>query len=284
MSRNAEKLQIEAPNLLSSKVVLYSADIGNLKQLPDADYIIHAAASTDEKSYLNQPELEKQNIHAATHNFCKLILNTAPGNNKILYISSGAVYGYQPVNLKYLTEDLDKYSIDCLPQGKQHYAYAKRSAEDKIRRLGSKKYNISIARCFAFIGPWLPREKHFAIGNFIQDGLLGGDITIKANYPVYRSYMHADDLVVWLMTICDNGSEECPIYNVGSDEEVSIIQAAEIVAKELNVKVNKNEEIKIDRIDRYIPSINKAKELLGLQISINLLDAIKRTIATIKND
>lgn len=284
MSRNSEKLQIEAPNLLSSAVILHSADIGNVKELPDANYIIHAAASTDARAYLNRPDVEKNNIQAATYNFCRLIANGSTSRAKILYVSSGAVYGYQSPSIKFLTEDLRVSSFGNLADGKRDYAFAKKDAENEVLRLRNKNIDISIARCFAFVGPWLPRTQHFAIGNFIQDGLLGKNINIKANFPVIRSYMHSDDLVVWLMTICDSANPSCPIFNVGSDEEVTINQIAEIIAKEFNVNVCRSQEAQSGKIDRYIPSIKRAKSLLGLRISIGLVDAIQRTILAIKND
>jgi len=62
LARNADLLKQEAPNLLSNKISLINADIGNCLEIPIADYVIHAAASTDEKNYILSPKIEKDNI------------------------------------------------------------------------------------------------------------------------------------------------------------------------------------------------------------------------------
>jgi nucleoside-diphosphate-sugar epimerase len=71
---------------------------------------------------------------------------------------------------------------------------------------------------------------------------------------------------------------------VGSDEEITIIGVAAIIAKEFNVNVCESREAQGGKIDRYIPSISKAKEMLGLRVRISLAEAIQRTILAIKND
>lgn len=147
-------------------------------------------------------------------------------------------------------------------------------------RIGKKNLKVAIARCFAFVGPWLPRNQHFAIGNFIEDGLLGLPINVKATSQVYRSYMHADDLVIWLMTICDHANFSCPIYNVGSDQAVEVGALAKIIADKFSVKVNRSSLVS-KSIDQYIPSIEKARDELGLYLTINLNSAIDKTIDSI---
>lgn len=142
---------------------------------------------------------------------------------------------------------------------------------------GVPAFKFLIARCFAFVGAFLPRDQHFAIGNFIEDGLRNRPIIVKANCPVFRSYMHADDLVNWLMTICHSASSLCPIYNVGSSNALAIGDLAELVAKRFNIDVHK-EKFSQEGVDRYIPSIDKAKKELGLKLEIDLPTAIEKTI------
>lgn len=277
MSRNAECLRQEAPELLSPKVELISADIGIVDSLPDADLIIHAAASTDATKYVTRPLEERRNIQAATYNYCRLAPKFHAHSN-ILYVSSGAVYGVQPDNLLKIPESYAFGTIENVPKNKRDYTFAKREAECAIIDLGVQKgLSVSIARCFAFVGPWLPRKQHFAIGNFIEDGLFGRSITVKAQHQVYRSYMHADDLTEWLMTIASNAKPDCPIYNVGSDTTISVRDLAVLVAQEFGVKTNL--PVITERIiDRYVPSICKAKNNLGLQIKIDLPSAIRFTV------
>lgn len=273
MSRNADRLRLEAPELLDERVELLSADIGNTDWLPSADYVIHAAASTDARNYLSQPEAERQNIQAGVYNYCRLA-PTYHRNSKIVYVSSGAVYGTQPPELEVIDESYEVTDVGDIPEGKRDYAIAKRDAESAFKQLATSDLNITIARCFAFVGRWLPRERHFAIGNFIADGLQGRPIRVKARHPVYRSYMYADDLVKWLMVMAVKASSTCESYNVGSDQAVDISKLADIVAEELGVTVDKP-NFHEEKIDRYIPSIEKAKKQLGLSIDVGLRASIR---------
>lgn len=279
MSRHAEQLIKVAPELVDERVELLNADIGYINWLPPADYVIHAAASTDARNYLSRPEAERQNIQAGVRNYCRL----APKYNsrsKIVYVSSGAVYGTQPTGLDNIDENYEVKDAADLPEGKRDYAIAKREAEEAFKALGGQGLNVSVARCFAFVGRWLPRDQHFAIGNFIEDGLQGRAIEIKATSHVYRSYMYADDLVLWLMTLLLNADANCEVYNVGSDSAVSIVDLADKVAKYFDVPVIVPLQTGC-RVDRYIPSVEKAKFKLGLKFEQNLDQLISDTVKCI---
>jgi dTDP-glucose 4,6-dehydratase len=275
MSRSANKLLQDTPGLVGPNVELYSADITNTDCLPFADYVIHAAASTNVRNYLSSPEDEKKNIQAGTYHYCDLakIHHT---NSKIVYVSSGAVYGVQPTNIDEIEEsfvgDLSK-----MAPGKLDYAVAKQDAERAIIDLGCMGLNVSIARCFAFVGKYLPRDQHFAIGNFIDDVINKRPIAVKANHQVYRSYMYADDLVEWLMTIADDASPKCPIYNVGSNQAVLVSDLAKLLADTYHVQAE-IPQIANSNIDRYIPSIKKAQKGLGLLLKYRLTESINETI------
>lgn len=279
MARNAEGLKESNPELLSDSVKLLNGDISSCLELPGADYVIHAAASTDVRNYLTSPDVEKKNIQAGTYNYCELAKKFHL-NSRILYCSSGAIYGQQPPSMEYLSEDYVGGSTDEMDQTKKDYAAAKRDGEKAIIELGKEGLKVSIARCFAFVGKYLPRDQHFAIGNFIEDGRKGRSIEVKARHKVYRSYMHADDLASWLMTICHSSNQNCPIYNVGSDCSVDMTELANLVGLEFNVCITAH-EIVSNVVDRYVPSILRAQNQLGLGLTIDIKQAIKATIDSI---
>jgi dTDP-glucose 4,6-dehydratase len=137
MSRNAERLKSEVPKLVARNVDLYSADISTAEYLPGADIVIHAAASTDASRYLSQPQKERRNIEAGTFNYCKLA-QKFHASSKILYVSSGAVYGNQPLSMKAIPEDYVANYPANLSDGKRDYAYAKRDSEKAMVQLGSQ--------------------------------------------------------------------------------------------------------------------------------------------------
>jgi nucleoside-diphosphate-sugar epimerase len=280
LARSASHLVATNPDLISKKVSLYDLDITRCTELPFADYVIHAAASTDVRNYLSRPKEERINIQLGTTNFCKL----APrylSQSKILYVSSGAVYGQQPAHLEFIHENAELEDIATLEPGKQGYAAAKREAESHIIGLGREGLNVAIARCFAFVGLHLPRHQHFAIGNFIEDGLSGRPITVKARHTVYRSYLYADDLVSWLMTIVAKSTPYCSIINVGSSEAVLMSDLAKQMAQYFGVEAIVP-ALTESSVDRYVPSIQRAL-VLGCQKPLSLESAISATIAAIGN-
>ena len=138
-----------------------------------------------------------------------------------------------------------------------------------------------IARCFAFVGPHLPLDAHFAIGNFIRDAVTAGPIQIQGDGTPMRSYLYSADLAVWLWTLLFRAPSLRP-FNVGSGKDLSIHQFAETVAAAIRPGV----EIRIARkaipgesIQRYVPSVKRAKEELQLTEGISLEDAVQRTAA-----
>lgn len=280
IARSAINLRKTAPELMHPSIELIDANIATCQSLPTADYVIHAAASTDERNYISRPFEERQNILSGAVNYCTL----APQfheKSKIVYVSSGAVYGQQPKDLMRMSEDHPLQPIEAMASSKQDYAAAKRDSEALIARLGGKGFNVSIARCFAFVGPYLPLDQHFAIGNFIKNGMMGTSIQLNATHPVYRSYMYSDDLVLWLMAIAENAAPSTPCFNVGSDEAVSVMELANKIATKCNVSVVHPNQV-LSPIDRYIPSIEKAQKELGLRMSFTLDQAINETIKNLQ--
>ncbi len=151
----------------------------------------------------------------------------------------------------------------------------------------SRKYGFEtkIARCFAFVGPYLPLDRHFAIGNFIRDGLNDGPIHVKGDGTPFRSYLYAADLAVWLWTILFRG-ETCRPYNVGSETGISIKSLADMAAcisgNEREVIIV--EECKPGRIsDRYVPSTQRARNELGLSQEFAVQESMSRTAAWYRN-
>jgi nucleoside-diphosphate-sugar epimerase len=280
LARQAENLYKKYPKIINNKIRLLNGDISVINELPFADFIIHAAASSDSRNYLAAPLKERANIIGGTLNYC-VLAKKFHKKSKIIYVSSGAVYGTQPNNLNKIDENFLFQDITHIAENKKDYTIAKQDSEKAILSLGRQGLNVSIARCFAFVGQWLPLDQHFAIGNFIRDGLQKQNIRIHASHRVYRSYMYADDLVEWLMTIANQSSILCPIYNVGSDRAILLDELANKVGMYFGQKVNQQNYLD-DFVDRYIPNVDKAKNELDLKIKFNLENAIRKTIQLIE--
>ena len=179
----------------------------------------------------------------------KNILNFANKKriNNILYISSGSVYGKQPA--KTSQKLLKVIFIDSFTNDAS--GIFKKTAELLCNYWATEtnEKTIKIARCFSFVGPWLPIDTHFAIGNFIKSVTTNSDIVIHSDGSSVRSYMYTSDLVIWLLKILLSEKKFLTI-NVGSDEAFSLYDVAC-----LGKKVTKrNIQILTENKPQYLPT------------------------------
>jgi dTDP-glucose 4,6-dehydratase len=198
----------------------------------------------------------------------------------MLYTSSGAVYGKRPPARTCLNEDASISPPDLGPGGA--YAEAKRFGELYCALAGEAAgIEVKLARGFTFTGPYLPLDGPLAVGNFVDDVLRGRDILVKSAGTAVRSYLYGADLAGWLWTILTRGVHARP-YNVGSDQPVSILDVARLVAQlgGTSTQVQVTEAAgPNDPIDYYVPDITRARQELGLDVWTRLPDAIGRTLA-----
>jgi dTDP-glucose 4,6-dehydratase len=109
---------------------------------------------------------------------------------------------------------------------------------------------------------------------------MGGSILVRGDGTPYRSYLYAADLAIWLWTILFKG-KSCYPYNVGSDEDLTIAELAEVVASTFASKVEvviAKEPIPGKPAERYVPSVKRAFSELQLKPLISLRESIIRTI------
>ncbi|MBM3856399.1 MAG: NAD(P)-dependent oxidoreductase [Verrucomicrobia bacterium] len=270
LSRDPAAFAAKAPHIVKSPAIkMHAGDVRDfIFPKEKFSHIIHAGTT----SSAPVPPLEMlETITRGTRR--ALDFGVACEAKRFLFVSSGAIYGEAPSAQYYFSEE-DQTAPDPMKAGSA-YGEGKRLAE-LLCRIYHENHSLetTIARCFAFVGPHLPLDAHFAIGNFLRDALEKKPIVIKSDGGSERSYLYAADLMIWLWTILFQG-EPCRPYNVGSERSISIKALAELVRETLDPQ----QKIQIGiggKTSFYVPSTKRAQEELGLKELVTLEEGVRR--------
>jgi nucleoside-diphosphate-sugar epimerase len=240
------------------------------------DHLLHAATETAAESQRDSLKLFDQIVNG-TRRALEFAANH--GVSHVLLCGSGAQYGAIPESFAKGLPESNPMACDPI-KSTSAYGEGKRASE-LLAALHAEKHRVKVVatRCFAFIGPGLPLDGHFAIGNFIRDALKGESIRLASTGAAVRSYLYGADLAVWLLLLLLE-AQGVDTVNVGSDRGVRIIELAarvrEIVNPTAHVSAGTS-ELAGER-QWYVPNIEKARSL-GLDAWTDLDLAIARTAA-----
>lgn len=279
LSRDPEPFLARMPHLASRAEFEWLRGHPASFSFPPArhDYLLHLATATS--AYLDRTdpvEMLKTKLSSIAH-----VLEFARHANirRMLVTSSGAVYGPPPAELSHIPETCNGAPDPTDPASA--YGQGKRLVEQMCAL--APGVDCVIARCFSFIGPHLPLDARFAAGNFLRDASAGRPIVIRGDGRAIRSYLHAADLTIWILTLLLRGRRMRP-YNIGSDRAITTLELARLAA----AHASKAAEVLV-RTDgqeatpgtTYVPDIGRARSELGLDVWLPLPDAVRRTMAWI---
>lgn len=276
LTRNRRAFAGKAPHVaVHPAVTLHDGDVRDFAFPSGAfTHVIHAAADGGMVATPQDRLRMFETIVEGTRRTLELARRS--GAKRFLLTSSGAVYGPQPPDLQHLGED---YAGAPDPACAGHaYGEAKRAAETQCALNADATLEPAIARCFAFVGPYLPLDASFAVGNFVGDALRGGPIRISGDGTAYRSYLYAADLAIWLWTILLRG-QPCRPYNVGSERALTIRELAETVRRTVNADASVDVALRAapgTRPARYVPATARARTELGLRELVPLEQGIRQ--------
>jgi len=279
LTRNPSMFFKKAPHLASNPSIrLHMGDVrGFVFPSGQFSHIIHGATEASVKLNQENPLLMFDTIVEGTRR--TLEFAAAAKAQKFLFISSGAVYRKQPPEISHLSEDFAGAPNPMDPLGA--YGEGKRAGEMLSVLLAQQHgFEAKIARAFAFVGPHLPLDTHFAVGNFIRDGLAGKPIQVMGDGTPVRSYLYSAELAVWLWTILLRG-KNARAYNVGSETCLTIAETARAVAESFSPPLPVNIQTSAGAVPalRYVPCTRRAREELGLTQEIEPCRAILKTIS-----
>lgn len=277
LTRDPDAFRARAPHLADCPSIQFHC--GNICSFdyPDGEFrfVVHAATERYFEPDAAQPLSTFDHDIEGTRRVLEFA--RSHGCERLLFTSSGAVYGKQPPEMTHIPEDYAGGPSTMDPRSV--YGQAKRVSEFMCM-MYARQYGFAavIARLFAFVGPHLPLDLNFAVGNFVRDVLAGGPVRIAGDGTPYRSYLYAADMAIWLWTMLMRGKSARP-YNVGSGEAVSIAELARVVVDAtmpgMPVQIAQQAKPGVPPA-RYVPSVNRTESELGLCASIGLGDGVRR--------
>ena len=237
-----------------------------------ADWVFHLAAAVGVMLIVQQPVSSiETNIHGT-----EIVLRAAARKGKkVLIASSSEVYG-KGAKVPFSEED------DCVlgPTTKARWSYACSKAIDEFLALAYHRERglpVVVVRLFNTVGPRQVGRYGMVVPRFIRQALEGGPITVFGDGRQTRCFCHVRDVVEALVRLMETDAALGRVFNVGSDEEVSIRQLAERVRRLVGAEVpivhvpyGEAYEAGFEDLRRRTPDLTRIRNLIGFEPSVGL--------------
>jgi UDP-glucose 4-epimerase len=241
--------------------------------------IFHLASAVGVKLVLDKPVQSIETIVRGTNN----VLGLASRYRKpVLITSTSEVYG-KSTALPFREEgDQVMGATD-----KQRWAYASAKALEEFLALAhfrETRLPVFIARLFNTVGPRQTGRYGMVLPTFVRQALSGKPITVYGDGQQARCFCHVQDAVAALSKLVQTPEARGKVVNIGTSDEVTIQQLAERVKKLLNsvsaIQYVPYDEAYTDGFEdmlRRVPSLEKARRLIGYVPKLTLDDCIRDT-------
>lgn len=284
-TRDARKLTARFPAITDrSDLTVIETDVKAFQAAsPRWDFILHAAGASDTRLFMQDPLETMATIVEGTRAVLEIATKASP--ESFLFVSSGAVYGHQPREMLWLSED--HAGGPDLRLTRSCYGEAKRYAEMLCRIFeDAHKLPVTIARIFTLVGPYQDVNSTSAVIDFIRQALEGDTIRIRDAGQTVRSYCYIADAVtaLWRLLLRNKHGD---VFNVGSDlETISFVDLAhrigKILDKPLTVRVEGAPASGVLG-QRYAPDVSRLSRQEGFRPATTLDEALRRTIVWMKD-
>ncbi len=260
---------------LETAVAFHQGDIDNIPLLwtllQDIDCVYHLAARVSvAQSILHPRDYSRVNV-GGTVSLMEAMRDT--GVRRVVFTSSGAVYGHQPEQPVHETDP---------PQPDSPYAVSKWAAEQYIHTIGQLWHMETVAlRIFNAYGPRqsLPVSHAPVVPRFLQQALTGGSLVLFGGGAQTRDFVYVDDVVDALISAATAKEVNRQVINVGSGVETSVATLVDTIEKVNGRSLNRlfNPE-KSGGVPRLVADISRAQTLLGFRPQTDLLTGLQRIL------
>lgn len=246
--------ELENIRLIECDIVSYNYDA-----LCDIDFIIHCAAPTASKYFIEHPVETFDVIYSGT----KVLLNNARKRQikGFVYLSSLEVYGEIYDDSKPVCEDSQGY-LDIMAV-RSSYPMAKRAAEN-LCCLYAAEYGVPVmvARLTQTTGAGIALDDNRVIAQFARLATYGNDIVLHTTGESARPYCYTTDAVSAILYILFKG-QKGNVYNVANENTyISARDMAEFVRVNFNPSIKVRVELKNDMGYAPVTKLNLSTEKL----------------------
>lgn len=244
------------------------------------DIIYHLAAAVGVKLIVESPvKTIETNIHGTD-----MVLSLAAKKKKrVLVASTSEVYGKRE-HVPFRESD----DLVMGPTNKGRWSYACSKAIDEFLAIAYWKERLVptvIARLFNTVGPRQTGRYGMVIPNFVRQALLGKEITVYGDGSQTRCFTHVSDVVGALMGLAECYEAVGDVFNIGSTQEVTILQLAERIKTLTNsnspivfVPYEEAYEEGFEDMMRRVPDITKISQLINYTPKCNLDEILNSVI------
>ena len=254
------------------------------KLMSECDTVFHLASAVGVRLIMEQPVDTIDTIYQGTEVVLRLARRY---RNRVLITSTSEVYG-KSENVPY-REDDDRLEGATT---KHRWAYACAKALDEFLALAHWKEShlpVTIVRLFNTVGPRQRSQYGMVVPRFVEQALRNDKLEVHGDGSQSRCFCHVHDVVQALIKLIDSESTCGQIYNVGSTEEVSILQLAELIIDRLQSS-SKVELVPYDKaygegfedMQRRVPAIDRIRETVGWQPTRTINDIIDDVAAGLR--
>lgn len=249
--------------------------------LDRCDVVFHLAAAVGVKLIVESPV---RTIETNVHGTEVVLAQACKRKKKVLIASTSEVYG---VSTQVPFREDGNLVLGATTKGRWSYACSK--AIDEFLALAywrEKKLPTVVVRLFNTVGPRQTGQYGMVIPSFVKQALAGRPLTVHGDGSQSRCFCDVGDIVGALMKLMDHPAAVGAVFNVGSCEEVTIGELAEMVkvlaeSRSEIVTVPYREAYGDDFEDmpRRVPDIGKINALIGFRPTVKLEEIIRRVIA-----
>ena len=245
-----------------------------------SDVIFHLAAAVGVRLIVESPVRTIETNIKGT----EIILELAGKKGKqVILTSTSEVYGKS--DKVPFSEDDD---LVLGPTHKGRWSYACSKAIDEFLALAywhEKRLPVIVTRLFNTVGPRQTGRYGMVLPTFVRQALLGDAITVFGEGTQSRCFVHVSDVTDALYQLSQTEASLGKIFNIGSDEEISILELAKKI-KRLVCSQSRIDFIPYDEayeegfedMPRRVPDISRVQQMINYQPRNNLDQIIQSVI------